>query len=183
MRIESKKQSASIIKMLNLNRVPEVVCDVYETAVIESFCDKYVAKTYILRDVENPSGKYFLCNNKAECLVNAKEYKGSFSLAISCFAYENIVLLGEMCLTKDSILIVGSNDKNTRHRNVYQNAIINTKTTIDDNSIWSVNGVKEIFQYVVEHNLYDVIVEFVVYDKPVGLNRDKVLITELRSDY
>ena len=37
--------------------------------------------------------------------------------------------------------------------------------------------------YIVIHNLYDVIVEYVVYDKPVGFNNDKVLITELRSDY
>lgn len=183
MKIESKKHSANIIKKLNLNRVPEVVCDTYEKFVIESFCDKYVAKTYILRDVENPSGKYFLCHSKEDCLISAMEYSGAFSLAVSCFAYENIVLLGEICLTKDFVIIVASNDKTVHHRNVYQKAIIDLKTTLDDDRIWEVEGVEELIQYVVDHNLYDVIVEFVVYDKGVGVNDNKVLITELRSEY
>lgn len=183
MKINSKKHSASIISKLNLNRVPEIVCEIYEASVIESFCDKYVEKKYILRDVENASGKYFLCHNKDECLKSAKEYSGAFSLAVSCFSYENIVLLGEICLTKDGIIIVGSDDKTVHHRNVYQKAIINCNTTLDDDKIWEVPGVEEIINYVVDHNLYDVVVEFVVYDKPVGLNKNKVLITELRSDY
>jgi hypothetical protein len=183
MKILSKKHSASVIKKLNLNRVPEVVCDIYEEDVIVSFCEKFVEKTYILRDVQNPSGKYFLCHNKEECLISAKNYEGPFSLAVSCFAYENIVLLGEICLTKENITIVASDDKTVHHRNVYQKAIINKKTTLDDDSIWDVDGVEDIIKYVVDHNLYDVIIEFVVYDKPVGVNNNKVLITELRSDY
>lgn len=183
MKILSKAHSASIIANLNLNRVPEVICKTYESSVIESFCDKYIEKKYILRDLENANGKYFFCYNKEECLSSAKEYLGAFSLAVSCFAYENIVLLGEICLTKDSVTIVGGNAKDIHHRNVYQKAIINTHTTLDDDKIWEVPGVEEIINYVVSHNLYDVIVEFVVYDKSIGLNKNKVLITELRSDY
>lgn len=97
----------------------------------------------------------------------AKEYSKAFSLAVSCFAYENIVLLDEIYLTKDNVTIVGGNAKGVVHRNVYQNAIINTTTTLDDDKIWEVDGVEEIITYVVNHNLYDVIVEFVVYDKPI----------------
>jgi len=183
MKIESKKHSASVIKKLNLNRVPEIVCDVYEASVIESFCDKYVANKYILRDVENPSGKYFICKSKQDCLTYAKEYSGSFSLAISCFAYENIVLLGEVLLIKDKITIVATNEIGVAHRNVYQKAIINTTTSLYDDAVWAVEGAESLINYIVEHNLYDVIIEFVVYDKPVGVNNNKVLITELRSDY
>lgn len=183
MKINSKKHSASIISKLNLNRVPEIVCEIYESSVIDVFCDKYIAKKYILRDLETASGKYFFCHNKEECLKLAKEYSGAFSLAVSCFAYENIVLLGEIYLTRDSITIVGSNDRTAHHRNVYQKAIINSTTTLDDDKIWEVEGVEDVINYVVTHNLYDIIVEYVVYDKPVGVNNEKVLIVELRSDY
>lgn len=183
MKITSKRHSASIISKLNLNRVPEIVCETYEASVIESFCDKHIENTYILRDVENPSGKFFVCHSKDECLDNAKNYSGAFSLAVSCFAYENIVLLGEIYLTKDSITIVGSNDKTAHHRNVYQKATINKNTTLDDDEIWEVPGVEDLIAYIIKHNLYDVIIEYVVYDKPVGINNDKVLIVELRSDY
>lgn len=183
MKINSKKHSANIISKLNLNRVPEVVCGIYEASVIHSFCDKYVSKKYILRDLENPSGKYFFCHSKEECLNSAKEYSGAFSLSVSCFAYENIVLLGEIYLTKNSVTIVGGNDKDIHHRNVYQKSIINTCTTLNDDKIWEVDGVEDLVAYIVKHNLYDVVVEYVVYDKPVGINNEKVLIVELRSDY
>ena len=183
MKINSKKHSSELIKMLNLNRVPEIVCTQYNKAEIREFCENYVEKTYILRDVVNPSGKYYLCKNVEECVNNALNYEGAFSLAVSCFAYENIVLLGEVLLTKDNITIVASNDKTTHHRNVYQKATINTTTTLDDKKLWRVKGADQIIKYVAENNLYDVIVEFVVYDKNVGVNNDKVLIVELRSDY
>ena len=183
MKILSKAHSANIISKLNLNRVPEVICKIYETSVIQSFCDKYISKKYILRDLENPSGKYFFCNNKEECLSYAKQYLGAFSLAVSCFAYENIVLLGEILLTKDGVTIVGGNTKDINHRNAYQKSIINTCTTLNDDKIWEVDGVEDLIDYIVKHNLYDVIVEYVVYDKPVGINNEKVLIVELRSDY
>lgn len=104
-------------------------------------------------------------------------------MAVSCFAYEKIVLLGEILLTKESVTIVGGNSEGVKHRTVYQNAIINTHTTLDDDKIWEVDGVEELISYIIKHNLYDVIVEFVVYDKPVGINNEKVLIVELRSDY
>ena len=183
MKILSKSHSSRMISNLNLNRVPEVVCTTYEESVINSFCNKYVANKYILRDVENPSGKYFFCTCKEDCLNFAKEYSGAFSLAVSCFAYGNIVLLGEIYLTKNNVTLVGGNDKGIVHRNVYEKAIINTSTTLDDDKIWEVDGVEELISYIIKHNLYDVIVEFVVYDKPVGINNEKVLIVELRSDY
>lgn len=183
MRIDSKKHSSSIINQLNLNRVPEIVCDTFQKEVIESFCDQNIAKIYILRDLETPSGKYFFCKSKEECISNAKQYAGTFSIAVSCFAYDNIVLLGEVYLTKESVIIVGGNDKDIHHRNVYEKATINKSTTLNDKSIWKVEGVEEIITYLITHNLYDVIVEYVVYDKPVGVNKEKVLIVELRSNY
>lgn len=64
MKILSKSHSSRMISNLNLNRVPEVVCTTYEESVINSFCNKYVANKYILRDLENPSGKYFFVHAK-----------------------------------------------------------------------------------------------------------------------
>lgn len=183
MNIKSKKHSNEVIKMLNLNRVPENVFPVYNEQMITEFCLKNPSSMYILRDVENPSGNYYLCKTKEDCIINAKNYTGAFSLGISCFAYTNIVLLGEIVLTKNDITIVATDDKTLNHRTVYQNPIINKTTTIEDNSLFDIDGVELVINYLAEHNLYDVIVEFVVYDKPVGTNNDKVLIVELRSNY
>lgn len=183
MKILSKKHSSEVIKNLNLNRVPELVLGVYDKDAIIKFCNNYPSDRYILRDVDNPSGKYFFCKNVNECVESAKSYSGNFSLGISCFSYKNIILLGEIILTKNNITIVASNDKDANHRNVYQKAVIDTTTTLDDDKLWDVEGVESLIKYLVEHNIYDVIVEFVIYDQPVGVNNHKVLIVELRSNY
>ena len=106
MKILSKEESSKIISRLNLNGVPEVVFHKYDREAVEKFCDKYVVSRYILRDLENPSGQYYFCKNKAECVESAKNYKGAFSLGVSCFAYKNIVLLGDVQLKKDSIKMI-----------------------------------------------------------------------------
>ena len=183
MKILSKKHSSEVIKNLNLNRVPEIVLSAYDQQSIIQFCKKYPSTKYILRDVDNPSGAYFFGKNVDECLESAKKYVGNFSLGISCFSYKNIVLLGEILLTKNGVTIVATDDGEVHHRNVYQKAIINTTTTLDNDKLWDVDGVETLIQYLVEHNVYDVIVEFVVYDQPVGVNNHKVLVVELRSDY
>ena len=64
--------------------------------LFKNFCDKYVVSRYILRDLENPIGQYYFCKSKEECVDYAKNYKGAFSLGVSCFAYKNIVLLGDI---------------------------------------------------------------------------------------
>ena len=183
MKILSKKHSGQIIKKLNLNRVPEIVLTEYNAEIISNFCDNNASTKYILRDLDNTSGQFYFCLSKEECLNCAKAYTGNFSIAVSCFAYTNIVLLGEVLLTKNNITIIAGNHPKIHHRNANEYALINTITTLDDDKIWEVEGVEELVKYIVEHNLYDVIIEFVVYDKSVGTNKEKVLIVELRTEY
>ena len=38
-------------------------------------------------------------------------------------------------------------------------------------------------RYISDHELYDVIVEFQVYDIKLGINKENVVITELRTGY
>jgi len=56
-------------------------------------------------------------------------------------------------------------------------------TTMEDDKLWEVPGFNDLIKYVIEHNLKDTIVEFVVFNHNVGVNNEKVLIVELRSDY
>ena len=183
MKIESKKHSSQVIKNLNLNRVPELILNQFDKDAIAEFCDKNKSNLYILRDLQNPSGKYYFCKTKKECVDNSKNYKGDFSIAISCFAYNGIVLVGEIYISKENVVLVGRNDKDANHRNLYEKPCVNFNTTLEDNSLWEAQGVEEIIGYVVEHNLYDMVIEFIVYDHEVGVNNEKILIVELRTEY
>ena len=183
MKIISKEESSKIIARLNLNGVPEIVLHKFNKKLIEEFCDKFVVSKYILRDLENPIGQYYFCKNKTECCICAKNYKGTFSLGVSCFAYKNIVLLGDIQVKKDSVTLVARTDENANHRNIYDQTEINFTTTLDDEKLWDIQGFDLLIKYILDHNLYDVIVEFVVFDRNVGVNNEKVLIVELRSEY
>lgn len=183
MKVKSKKHSSELIKQLGLNGVPEATFKTYDVQAIENFCNENPANTYILRDLDNPSGKFFVCKSKQDCIENSKEYSGNFSLAVSCFAYDGRILLGEAMLSNNRIVIGARNDLLAHHRNIYDNPCINLDTNWDDKRLWKVPGVEDLFNYLASKSLYDVIVEFVVYDHKVGVENNNILIVELRSDY
>ena len=84
MKILSKRHSSEVIKQLRLNGVPEKVFTSFDEQAIRSFCEKWFSTLYILRDVTNPSGKYFLCKNVDECIESAKKYEESFLTSCNC---------------------------------------------------------------------------------------------------
>jgi len=183
MKIESKRHSADIIKKLRLNGVPEIVLYEYDKEAITNFCTKYPSTKYILRDLDSPAGKYYFCKDLKECVNNAKNYTGSFSLGVSCFAYKGLILLGEVLLTKEDITLIARTDEEANHRNIHDRADYNIHTTMEDNKLWDIPGCDLLIEYLIKHNLYDVIVEFVIYRDSVGVNKERVLIVELRSEY
>lgn len=183
MQVNSKRHSSELIKQLGINGAPEITMDVYDKDKIEMFCNKYPEPVYILRDLDNPSGMFFVCRSKDECLENAKKYTGTFSLAVSCVSYEGKILLGEVMIKNNRIIIGARNDKESHHRNIYDNPIINLDTDWDDKRLWKVEGIELLFNYLVSKKLFDVIVEFVVYDHKVGTHNNEVLVVELRSNY
>ena len=183
MEILSKRQSVEIIKKLDLNRVPEIILNEYDEGAINLFCDTYVDRVYMLRDLSSPSGKYFACKSKKECLENARYYKGEFALCVSYESYEGKVLLGDIMISNNRVIIGARSDKESHHRNIYENPCINLDTDWDDKRLWRVDGVKEVFDYLLSKHILDVFVEFVVYDRNVGVNNNCVLIVEMRSKY
>ena len=183
MDIKSKRHSSELIKKLNLNGVPEVLFKEYDEVKIGEFCDKYKDPIYILRDLSCPSGKYFICKSKDDCLMNAKNYDGEFSLAVSCGSYTGKILLGEILISNNRVVIGARNDKESHHRNIYDNPCINLDTDWNDKRLWKIDGVEKLFNYLASNKIYDTIVDFVVYDHEVGINNNDVLIVELRSKY
>lgn len=184
MKIESKRHSAEIIKRLRLNGVPEVVLHEFDKMAIINFCNKYPSTRYILRDLSTPTGKYYFATNLEECLTYAKTYENTFSIGISCFSYGGIILLGEILMSNNDITLVARTDDKATHRNIYDQLEINfVNISMEDNRLWEVPGFNDLIKYIIEHNLKDTIVEFVVFNHNVGVNNEKVLIVELRSDY
>ena len=100
---------------------------------------------------------------------------------------EDIILVGDIKVHRgigaDIIDLTARTDSEATQRNIYENPEYNFHTTIEDNKIWDVPGFSKIMRYITDHELYDVIVEFSVYDCKIGVNKENVVISELRTGY
>ena len=183
MNIKSKKESVRLIRELGINGVPEEIIESYDDDKIRKFCSKYNAKTYILRDLYNPNGQYYLCHSVEECINNAKNYEKDFLLGVSVVSYDGKILLGDIFVNKEKIVLTARTDKNSHHRNIYSEPEIMLDTNWLDKKLYRIPGVDMLLKYITDHSLYDTIIEFVVYDNKVGLKNENVLIVEFRNDY
>lgn len=179
MKIASKQDSFNQIKKMRLNRVPEIITDNSNPNEVIAFMDKHPASTYVLRDVRYAIGKTFFITNKEECLEKIKKYDGLFSLAVSIKSYSGRKLIGDIFVSGDNVQLTYSTDENANHRNLEKSLYSN----LYDDALWDIPGFNDLIKYITDKNLLNVIVEFAVYDHPVGTNKEKVLIVELRTDY
>jgi len=186
--IKNKKQSIAKIKELGLNYFNEEVFNVHDLDKIKEFFDNNIVKEYCMRDPDATNGKFFFVKNYEEAFEKLDNYKENVTICVSSNEYDDdIVLLGDIKVkrdyTGDIVDITARTDKDADHRNIYENPEYNLHTNLEDNRVWNIPGFSQIIRYITEHELYDLVVEFVVYDCPVGVKKEKVAIYEIRSEY
>ena len=179
MKILSKTDSLNQIKKMGLNSVPEIVVNPSDSDKVVSFMMKYPASEYVLRDVENPLGQFYYATQD-EVLSLIKNYSTPFSIAVSFSSYGDFVLIGDIFVSGDRVELTASTNKNANHRSADD---ISLYTNMYDDQLWEIPGFNDLIKYVADKNLLDIIVEFVVFDHKVGTKKEKVLITELRTEY
>jgi len=68
-------------------------------------------------------------------------------------------------------------------RDATQNPTFNLKTDIFDKELNKIPNFDFLYQYITSHGLMDVIVEFSLFNKKVGINKEEIVIYELRTHY
>ena len=61
--------------------------------------------------------------------------------------------------------------------------MFNIKSNIFDNTLNLVPYFDEIYQYIIDNELKDIIVEFALFNKNVGIKNERIIVYELRTDY
>lgn len=186
--IKNKKDSIIKMKELKLNYFP---LDYFETDDLEGiriFFEKYPAHEYVLRTVNKAKGQFFYVYNFQQALGKLKYFDGELTISVSYNPYkENIVLVGDIKVHKgydgESVDLTARTDTEATHRNIYENPQYNLHASLDDDKVWKIPGFSKIMRYIIDHELYDVIVEFAVYDCKLGINNENVVVTELRTSY
>ena len=89
-------------------------------------------------------------------------------------------MIGDILVSGDRVELTASTDSNANHRNADE---ISIYSNLYDDKLWRIPGFNDLIKYIADKNLMDIIVEFVVFDHKVGTKKEKVLITELRTEY
>lgn len=186
--IKNKRESVARIKELGLNTFAVDIFGVKDIDGITKFFIDNPAQEYVMRDPINPQGEFFFVRNIDECIANLTNYYDLVTIVVSWNEYkEDIVLLGDIKVKKgyssDEVDITARTDINATHRNIYENPKYNLHTNLEDDRLWNIPGFSKLIKYIVDHDLYDLVIEFIVYDCPVGIKKEKIVIAELRSEY
>lgn len=182
-KIKNKKQSINLINQMGLNSMPQEVFSKENLARVKRFFEKNPAKEYVVRDIFTPMGKYALVKNFDECEKYVSTIPSNkFSLAVSFNDLERI-LLGDILVKDNFVTLSASTSPSANHRNIYNNPEISLSCELFEDKLWNVPGFEKIIDYINQHNLFDVVVEFAIFKNKVGTHRDNVVIIELRSDY
>lgn len=184
--IKNKIESVAKIKELKLNTFPEELFfkNKEMQKKVEKFLEKHPAKYYAIRDKSKARGIFKLKVKKEEIMKEIDNLE-VFTLNVSSINYvEHQILCGdiEVCSTNEiNVLISDEKEAIGREENVSYK--YNFKTNIFDKKLNKIPEFDYIYKYIIQNNLLDVIIEFTLFDIPVGINDEKIIIWELRTDY
>lgn len=182
-KIENKQESLKWIKEKKLNHFGEEYFFKNDIAGVTSFLEKYPVKYYFLRELTPSTSNVFYNLSKEEVLEKCRLYE-HFGLDISSNNYQNHrILCGEMILDKEgNLTLSGSINKNSTHRNfIKPNYFL--ETTLEDRKLKYIPTLDIVIDYFIQHELWNVIVEFCTFDIPLGTEHEKIIIYEMRTDY
>lgn len=186
--VKDKKDSIRTIRELGLNFFPQDVFMASDVEGVANFVKKYPSEEYVLRDASKAKGKFVYVKNLDEILAALKNYSKDVTIAQSYRPFkEDLVLVGDIKVTRgvygDVVDITARDDEEATQRNIYENPKYNMHASLEENRLWNITGFSKLMSYISEHELYGVILEFLVYDRKVGVNKENVVITEIRSNY
>ena len=103
---------------------------------------------------------------------------------ISANYIENQLLVGEIqILSNGEVYATLSVDPTASVRDALRNPTFNLKTDIFDKKLNKIPHFDLIYEYIITHNLQNVIVEFALFDKKVGIRKERIIVYELRTHY
>ena len=181
--IKSKAQSDCELRKRKLNRMAESVFDKENIHELKSYLETTGCKYYNIRDKGTSMGKFLYKITAEEVLKHSSQYE-KFSVYESLAAAdETLMLQGEVFISKDFVLtaslsdIKGISNREAMKEPVYQVYDLDLKERREP----SVPGLSKVIDYIAEHELIDMVVEFSMFGISVGTQKENLIIWELRN--
>lgn len=182
--IKNKLESMKKISELGLNKFPEQLFKAGEQEKVREFLTCYPAQYYAIRDKSKAGGIFKLKVAANDVLAEINDYD-LFTINVSSANYvENQLLVGEIqILSNGEVYATLSVDPTASVRDALRNPTFNLKTDIFDKKLNIIPHFDLIYEYIITHNLQNVIVEFALFDKKVGIRKERIIVYELRTHY
>lgn len=182
--IKNKLESMKKISKLGLNKFPEQLFKAGEQEKVREFLTCYPAQYYAIRDKSKAGGIFKLKVAANDVLAEINDYD-LFTINVSSANYvENQLLVGEIqILSNGEVYATLSVDPTASVRDALRNPTFNLKTDIFDKKINKIPHFDLIYGYIITHNLQNVIVEFALFDKKIGIRKERIIVYELRTHY
>lgn len=182
--IKNKLESMKKISELSLNKFPEQLFKAGEQEKVREFLTCYPAQYYAIRDKSKACGIFKLKVAAKDVLAEINDYD-LFTINVSSANYiENQLLVGEIqILSNGEVYATLSVDPTASVRDALKNPTFNLKTDIFDKKLNKIPHFDLIYEYIITHNLQNVIVEFALFDKKVGIRKERIIVYELRTHY
>ena len=184
MKIKNKLESYNKIVELGLNRFPEKIFNSSEINEVQDFINTYPANYYAIRD-KSKAGGVFKLKVEPQNIMNEVSGYDLFSINVSSYNYiDNQLLVGEIFISNTSVNAILSTNSRYSVRDAIRNPDFNFMTNIfDDKTLNQIPYFDEVYKYIVDNKLQNIIVEFAYFDKPVGINNESIVVYELRTEY
>ncbi|WP_251617154.1 hypothetical protein [Pumilibacter muris] len=178
----TKEESRELIKKLGLNTVPEIFVNKNRLNKIRNFFQENRSELYVIRHSNKTNAHYAYVKSYEEYLNVKGDFSNDIIVAVSVNAYKNKIILGAIQVENDLIRICATTDEKLDHRTMYNgSAEFNFETDLCDKRLNKIPQIDFLLLYIRKHNLYGLTIEFTIYDKPVGCNKETILINELRN--
>lgn len=185
MKIINKQESIKIIETLKLNVFPNIIVTGKNQEQILKFIDENKSCKFAIRDIKNSMSKKFRNNLSYDDLKSEINNLNDCVITVSGLTFkEHKLLSGEICIDKDLNLVLAvSSDKDFSARDAAMKPEFYINTTLFEKEYRKVPNIELVLDYIIKNSLFNVIVEFTVFDMPVGNNCENVIIWELRTKY
>ena len=192
--IHSKKESDFLIRKIGLNHIDFMSFDLGDCSIDDVICaidngEESRNKVYNIRDNEHYNGKFTVGIHFKNLREELKNYMGCrvrINENIIDYDKDNLIVKGDIVLHRDfTVRATISGVKGITQREASNNP--NVFETVDCNIVNEKfiskykRELEKVLDLICKNNLFDVIVEFGVYDKAIGVNNENIIFWELRT--
>lgn len=185
MKVRNKLENIEIIKNKKLNTFPEKLFKKEQTKEVLKFLEDNPALYYAIRSKEIigcTQNKYKVLKKD---VLNEIHHFDFFSINVSSYNYtSHLEVIGSIHISKNNeVWFIGSMNSSFTGRMAEQYPDFNYSTDIFDKRLNLIPNFDLLYGYIVEHDLIDVIVEFAIYDCPVGIYNHQIIVFEIRTEF